>query len=676
MNFSDFVQPSATTSQRLHIHVRKNGDFLNKRTDIEPFSLEPEWEIEELLRRASKHIDLYPEAISAYTEYGDEIQNCLLIEPEDKVFLVSKGERFLPPPDHCSTKNTLPARMGKYSVGKLLGIDRLGMHVAIGDNHNGERVVLKFFPKRNLRSVEQGSKIQNEIECLQKLSHPHILKLLARVETRDFIVLELELLEAGDLRRYLIARKGPLKEYMAKKVLRSIISAVSFMHVNKVVHKSLNLDNLVIRSKNDLKSVQLSGFHLSERVRSMTEGLKAPGVGALPYMSPEATEHYNEDPDHPKTTAPVRGGPVDVWALGVVAFALITGYLPFGPKLEATGPPSPTVETDIKRNIMTIQYHLDESISDEMKGFFRAIFQLDPEERPDIIACGEMLQPTEAELVSDQTDFLSVHDTADDLALEALPHTASSSLLSSLGEQEKEYTMAQAAAAAAAAAMAAPSSLQLHDVGTNGTAAPAQQASDVRSSPRSKRASFLSLDGIKNVIGDVVAAVRASRSGSFMSLNTSKHGPSAEDSEEASAAPRRKESVLGGMPLFGGWRGDKGKGGNKSKSSSSLLYDKSLPELPPGPGSMSRRSSATGGELTAGGGGGLGVLARGTSLPGVGGGGLSRAQSSRIEIGDALKEIDTKLALVSEMVEKQLGQAEMVSTKVAAKSKSGHLPGI
>ena len=97
----DFTGTGGTldnAKEKITVAVRRNGDFKKKDSPIPPFTLEHEWLLPFLLQRASKHLEMYPEADTVYTEHGDEILNCLLIEENDTLFFLQKGEKFKTPP--------------------------------------------------------------------------------------------------------------------------------------------------------------------------------------------------------------------------------------------------------------------------------------------------------------------------------------------------------------------------------------------------------------------------------------------------------------------------------------------------------------------------------------------------------------------------------------------------
>ena len=86
------------------------------------------------------------------------------------------------------------------------------------------------------------------------------------------------------------------------------------MHNNNIVHRDLKLDNILVEEST--RMVKLIDFGFSVVVGNGTP-LKI-FCGTPSYMAPEIVRKHEYD-----------GKPVDIWALGVLLFVLLTGSFPF-----------------------------------------------------------------------------------------------------------------------------------------------------------------------------------------------------------------------------------------------------------------------------------------------------------------------------------------------------------
>jgi serine/threonine protein kinase len=124
---------------------------------------------------------------------------------------------------------------------------------------------------------------------------------------------------------------------------------------------------LFIRLKdNSLNVVKIADFGLSDFYRP--GAMIKSSCGTLSFLAPEVF----------RGTANA-GPPLDVWAMGVILFAMLCGRLPFeGPDLVGTKRPREAV---IKSKILKCQYKMDDSLGPEAKDLVRRMLQLDPAER-------------------------------------------------------------------------------------------------------------------------------------------------------------------------------------------------------------------------------------------------------------------------------------------------------
>mmetsp|Transcript_54608 Transcript_54608/g.97974 ORF Transcript_54608/g.97974 Transcript_54608/m.97974 type:complete len:654 (-) Transcript_54608:17-1978(-) len=164
--------------------------------------------------------------------------------------------------------------------------------------------------------------LKAEIDVLCALDHPNIVKLYEFAEDRatDQLVMILEYVP-GDTCVGLIEKRGKMGESFVARLIRQVLVAIAYCHSRGVVHRDLKLENVMLtrmstKNNPDCKIIDfgLGGYKHS---RSMTSG---DFVGTPQYMAPEVV--HREVGDFCK---------VDVWAIGVCAYELLTGKNLFGP---------------------------------------------------------------------------------------------------------------------------------------------------------------------------------------------------------------------------------------------------------------------------------------------------------------------------------------------------------
>ena len=145
--------------------------------------MEPDWSYLDFLNAASMRLHMAPAAKRAFNADGVEIDDCMMIEDDDILFL-SMAEEFIPPADletndeHDLSEDKIPHTIGGYKVGELLGRGGFG-EVRVGEHHvTGERVALKFLRKAEIHSFNAAERTNTEIQCLTALKHSNIIRLI------------------------------------------------------------------------------------------------------------------------------------------------------------------------------------------------------------------------------------------------------------------------------------------------------------------------------------------------------------------------------------------------------------------------------------------------------------------------------------------------------------------
>ncbi|KAL7814040.1 serine threonine protein kinase SNF1 [Trichoderma gracile] len=213
--------------------------------------------------------------------------------------------------DQPQDKTKTEQRIGAYTVVRTLGEGSFGKVRLAIHNGTGQKVALKIITRKKLISRDMAGRVEREIEYLQLLRHPHIIKLYTVIKTPSEIIMVLEY-AGGELFDYIV-QNGRMKEAEARRFFQQMICAVEYCHRHKIVHRDLKPENLLL---DENLNVKIADFGLSN---IMTDGnfLKT-SCGSPNYAAPEVIGG--------KLYA---GSEVDVWSCGVILYVLLVGRLPF-----------------------------------------------------------------------------------------------------------------------------------------------------------------------------------------------------------------------------------------------------------------------------------------------------------------------------------------------------------
>ncbi|XP_061463183.1 testis-specific serine/threonine-protein kinase 5-like [Rhineura floridana] len=149
--------------------------------------------------------------------------------------------------------------------------------------------------------------------------HLNVIQLYEMYRNSKRTYLVLELASRGDLLEHINAtsdrREFPgLEEEEARRLFRQIVSAVAHCHNVGIVHRDLKCENILLDERGFIK---LTDFGFANRY-SLKNSLMSTFCGSVAYTAPEIlmSKKYN-------------GELADLWSLGVILYAMVTGKLPF-----------------------------------------------------------------------------------------------------------------------------------------------------------------------------------------------------------------------------------------------------------------------------------------------------------------------------------------------------------
>lgn len=244
--------------------------------------------------------------------------------------------------------------IGPYKVNQTLGVGTFGKVKMAEHVLTHHLVAIKIINKRKMEQMNMHEKICREINCLQFLKHPHVIRLYELLDTPTDIFMVMEYVPGGELFDHIV-HKLRLREEEARRFFQQILSGVEYCHQCMVTHRDLKPENLLLDSN---LHVKIADFGLSNRMRD-GEFLKT-SCGSPNYASPEVV-----------SGKAYVGPEVDVWSCGVVLYALLCGSLPFDDENV------PNLFRKIKHGNFTLPGHL----SSEAKDLIVQMLVVDPTRR-------------------------------------------------------------------------------------------------------------------------------------------------------------------------------------------------------------------------------------------------------------------------------------------------------
>ena len=250
--------------------------------------------------------------------------------------------------------------LGKGKFGKV----KLGVH-----KQSGKQVAIKIINKNFLEGVDL-EQIKSEIDILKIAKHPNIIKLYDVYENEKYIYIIMEYCLGGDLFSYIEKRNFKLSEERAAEIIHKLCTAVYFLHQYGIVHRDLKPENILMMDKTDNADIRLVDFGLGKML-GPGEKCNDP-FGTFSYVAPEVLEEKEYD------------FKVDLFAIGIITYLLVAGFLPFDDENSEKEIARQTVyePTPFPKKIWN-------NISPEAKMFVDNLLNKDPDKRMNL---GEVLQ--------------------------------------------------------------------------------------------------------------------------------------------------------------------------------------------------------------------------------------------------------------------------------------------
>lgn len=199
-----------------------------------------------------------------------------------------------------------------YVLGKQVGTGAYASVRVAVHRPSGRRVALKVYEKHKLCDAQRQKSVRREIRIMERLNHPNIVTFLDAVDGCTQLLVVLELLGVS-LHQYLKKRPGRIDQNLARTFFKQVCSGLRYLHNRRVCHRDIKLENCLLDDCGHIKIIDF-GFSI---VLPAGKKLKV-FCGTPSYMAPEVVQRK----EYPGFCA-------DIWAAGVLLYAILFGSFPF-----------------------------------------------------------------------------------------------------------------------------------------------------------------------------------------------------------------------------------------------------------------------------------------------------------------------------------------------------------
>ena len=210
------------------------------------------------------------------------------------------------------------ALSSSYEIGPELGRGGMGIVYRAKDRRLKRTVAIKVLPPELAYRSEIRTRFLREAETAAQLSHPNIVPIYSVDEEGGLVFFVMACVDGVNLARRL-HDQGRLPVAESRRILKEVGEALAYAHGRGVIHRDIKPDNILLEAETG--RAMMTDFGIARAIQEGGDArLTATGVaiGTPAFMSPEQAAGDRE-----------IDGRSDLYSLGVVAYQMLTGELPF-----------------------------------------------------------------------------------------------------------------------------------------------------------------------------------------------------------------------------------------------------------------------------------------------------------------------------------------------------------
>ena len=274
-----------------------------------------------------------------------------------------------------------------YILEKCLGKGAFGeVYLTSVKGDANKKLATKKLERSEIEGTEALKYLKNEIQILQKLNHPNIVKFDSIKKTKKHYYIVMEYCNGGELTKALEkyqAKYGkPFPQEIVQHLMRQIISAFKYIHAEKVVHRDIKLDNILLNFESEKDKEELNMMKATPKIIDFgfacfvnKSGLLYSTLGSPINMDPIILKKLNSNSKKARQLG--YDQKADIWSLGTICYEMLIGKSAFDAE----------DMDELVEKIENGTYTVPTNLSKEVISFINGMLQYDSQKR---LSCDEL----------------------------------------------------------------------------------------------------------------------------------------------------------------------------------------------------------------------------------------------------------------------------------------------
>ena len=225
-----------------------------------------------------------------------------------------------------------------YVLEKCIGKGAFGEVYITSKKGESKKYATKKLDREYIEKSEAMKYLQNEIFILKTLDHPNIVKFVDVKKTKKHYYIIMEFCNGGELskalEKYMEKHGKPFSQEIVQHIMRQIIDAFKYIHGQKIIHRDVKLDNVLLnfdteedKENLNMMKAQVKIIDFGFACKLSKSGLQYSTLGSPINMDPIILKKLNSSGR--STNQLGYDMKADIWSIGTICYEMLIGRSAF-----------------------------------------------------------------------------------------------------------------------------------------------------------------------------------------------------------------------------------------------------------------------------------------------------------------------------------------------------------